>query len=195
MKANDQVNSLIVEYIEGIEVVKTFNQTAASYKKYANSIEAFRDFALAWFCSSFKTLTLISTVVPTTLLATVPVGLLLYRNGSLSATELTMCCILALGLVPPLLKLTTYINLGKMIEYAILTADELLELPELPENSGGKLPAEYSIRLKDVSFSYSGEKDTEVLHGISLDIPQGGVTALVGPSGGEKQRISIARAF
>ena len=190
MEANDRVNSVIVEYIEGIEVVKTFNQTAASYEKYAGSIRAFRDFALAWFRSSFKTLTLISSVVPTTLLATVPVGLLLYRGGSLSATELTMCCILALGLVPPLLKLTTYLNLGKMIEYAIAAADELLELPELPENSGGQRPTEYSIRLKDVLFSYSGEKENEVLHRISIDIPQGGVTALVGPSGGGKSTIA-----
>lgn len=190
MEANDRVNSVIVEYIEGIEVVKTFNQTAASYKKYANSIVAFRDFALAWFRSSFKTLTLISAVVPTTLLATVPVGLLLYRNGSLSASELTMCCILALGLVAPLLKLTTYLNFGKMIEYAILAADELLELPKLPEKSRDELPLEYSICLKGVSFSYSGEEENEVLHEINMDIPQGGVTALVGPSGGGKSTIA-----
>ena len=190
MEANDRVNSVIVEYIEGIEVVKTFNQTAASYKKYANSIVAFRDFALAWFRSSFKTLTLISAVVPTTLLATVPVGLLLYRNGSLSVSELTMCCILALGLVAPLLKLTTYLNFGKMIEYAILAADELLELPKLPEKSRDELPLEYSICLKGVSFSYSGEEENEVLHEINMDIPQGGVTALVGPSGGGKSTIA-----
>ena len=190
MEANDRVNSVIVEYIEGIEVVKTFNQTAASYKKYASSIVAFRDFALAWFRSSFKTLTLISAVVPTTLLATVPVGLLLYRNGSLSASELTMCCILALGLVAPLLKLTTYLNFGKMIEYAILAADELLELPKLPEKSRDELPLEYSICLKGVSFSYSGEEENEVLHEINMDIPQGGVTALVGPSGGGKSTIA-----
>ena len=195
MEANDRVNSVIVEYIEGIEVVKTFNQTAASYKKYADSIVAFRDFALAWFRSSFKTLTLISAVVPTTLLGTVPVGLLLYRNGSLSATELTMCCILALGIVAPLLKLTTYLNFGKMIEYAILAADELLELPKLPEKSRSELPLEYSICLKGVSFSYSGEEENEVLHEINMDIPQGSVTALVGPSGGGKSTIAklIAR--
>jgi len=99
-----------------------------------------------------------------------------------------MCCILALGLVPPLLKLTTYLNLGKMIQYAILAADELLDLPELPEKNSGKLPLEYSICLKYVSFSYLG--GNEVLHKINLDIPQGSVTALVGPSGGGKSTIA-----
>ncbi len=190
MEANDRVSSIIVEYIEGIEVVKTFNQTVSSYKKYANSIISFRDLALAWFNSSFKTLSLISSVVPTTLLGTVPVGLLLYASGSLSATELTMCCILALGLVTPLLKLTTYLNLGKMIQYAILAADELLKLPVLPDKSEGTLPLEYSICLKGVSFSYSGEQENQVLHGINIDIPQDRVTALVGPSGSGKSTIA-----
>lgn len=195
MQANDRVNSVIVEYIEGIEVVKTFNQAATSYEKYAGSIQAFKRFIMAWFHSSWKTLTLISSVLPTTLFATVPVGLILYNNGSLSTTELTMCCILALGLVAPLLKLTTYINLGKSIEYAIVAANELLELPELPEKSGGKLPSEYSICLKNVSFSYSDEKENKVLHRIDLEIPQNGVTALVGPSGGGKSTVAklIAR--
>ncbi len=195
MKANDHVNSIIVEYIEGIEVVKTFNRTAASYEKFAGAVNAFRDFTLAWFHSSWKTLTLIGAVLPSTLLATVPVGLALYLGGSLDASELTMCCILALGLVAPLIKFTAFINLGKSIEYAILSANELLEIPELPEGRGEKRPANFDITLQSVSFSYSGKAEDTVLHEMDLTIPQNKVTALVGPSGGGKSTVAklIAR--
>ncbi len=190
MKANDHVNSIIVEYIEGIEVVKTFNRTAASYEKFAGAVNAFRDFTLAWFHSSWKTLTLIGAVLPSTLLATVPVGLALYLKGSLDASELTMCCILALGLVAPLIKFTAFINLGKAIEYAILSANELLEIPELPEGRGEKHPANFDITLHSVSFSYSGKAADTVLHEMDLTIPQNKVTALVGPSGGGKSTVA-----
>jgi ATP-binding cassette subfamily B protein len=190
MQANDHVNNVIVEYIEGIEVVKTFNQAATSYEKFAGAVKSFKDFTLSWFLSSWKTLTVMSTVLPTTLLATVPVGLVLFINGTLNVSELTICCILALGLVAPLVKFTTYVNLGKTIEYAILSANELLELPELPDSKTPKMPREYSISLKNVSFSYTGQESDNVLHKINLEIPQDKVTALVGPSGGGKSTVA-----
>lgn len=190
MEANDHVNNVIVEYIEGIEVVKTFNQGATSYEKYAGAVSSFKDFTMAWFLSSWKTLTLMSSVLPTTLLATVPVGVMLFINGSLNVSELTICCILALGLVTPLIKFTTYINLGKTMEYAILSASELLDLPELPDGKIPQIPREYSISLKNVSFSYTGQESGNVLHQINLEILQDKVTALVGPSGGGKSTVA-----
>lgn len=190
MEANDHVNNVIVEYIEGIEVVKTFNQGATSYEKYAGAVRSFKDFTMAWFLSSWKTLTLMSSVLPTTLLATVPVGLTLFINGNLNVSELTICCILALGLVAPLIKFTTYVNLGKTMEYAILSASELLGLPELPDSKEPQIPREYSISLKNVSFSYTGQESGNVLHQINLEIPQDKVTALVGPSGGGKSTVA-----
>lgn len=190
MQANENVNTIIVEYIEGIEVVKAFHQTATSYKKFSGAVKSFKDFTMEWFISSWKMLTLMSTVMPTTLLFTVPVGLLLFIGGSLTAPELAICCILALGLVGPLIKFTAYINSGKSIEYAILAANEILEFPELPDAPEPKTPKEYSIELKDVTFSYSETADSEVMHQLNLKIPQSKVTALVGPSGGGKSTVA-----
>lgn len=190
MKANDNVNNIIVEYIEGIEVVKTFNQTATSYEKFSGAVKSFRDFTLSWFLSSWKTLTMMSSVLPTTLLFVVPVGLLLFIRKDIQFFELSTSFILALGLVAPLIKFTSYINLGKTIEYAIISADEILKLPEISESLNPKIPSEYSISLKDVSFSYTGNERDDVLHKINLDIPQSKVTALVGPSGGGKSTVA-----
>ena len=77
MAANAQVNSIIVEYVEGIEVVKAFNQSGASYEKFVRAVTSFRDFTLDWFRCTWKSMNLCLSILPTTLLATLPVGIAL----------------------------------------------------------------------------------------------------------------------
>ena len=195
MDANNHVNNVIIEYVEGIEVVKAFNQSTSSYEKFVGSVKSFKDFTLNWFKSTWKTMNLMMAIMPTTLLGVLPVGLLLVRGGSITPAELAMGIILSLSIVGPLMKATTFINEAKSMEYAVEAANELLNLPNLPD-SGEFVPINHTdIVLQDVSFSYDGTTQNEVLHGISLNMPQGSFTALVGPSGGGKSTVArlIAR--
>ena len=124
-----------------------------------------------------------------------PIGLLLTQSGSITPAELAMGIILSLSIVGPLMKATTFINEAKSMEYAVEAANELLNLPVLPD-SGKIVPIRHTdIVLQDVSFSYDGTEQNEVLHDISLKMPQGSFTALVGPSGGGKSTVArlIAR--
>lgn len=195
MEANNHVNNIIIEYVEGIEVVKAFNQSTSSYEKFVGAVKSFKDFTLNWFKSTWKTMNLMMAIMPTTLLGVLPVGLLLVRGGSITPAELAMGIILSLSIVGPLMKATTFINEAKSMEYAVEAANELLNLPNLPD-SGEFVPINHTdIVLQDVSFSYDGTTQNEVLHGISLNMPQGSFTALVGPSGGGKSTVArlIAR--
>ena len=195
MEANNHVNSIIIEYVEGIEVVKAFNQSTSSYEKFVNAVQSFKEFTLAWFKSTWKTMNLMMAIMPTTLLGVLPVGLLLVQNGSISPAELAMGIILSLSIVGPLMKATTFINEAKSMEYAVEAANELLNLPMLPDS--GKIVSipHNDIALKHVTFSYDGSEQNEVLHDVNLELPEGSFTALVGPSGGGKSTIArlIAR--
>ena len=154
MEANNHVNSIIIEYIEGIEVVKAFNQSTSSYEKYAGAVESFKNFTLAWFKSTWKTMNLMMAIMPTTLLGVLPIGLLLAQSGSITPAELAMGIILSLSIVGPLMKVTTFINESKSMEYAVEAANELLKLPVLPD-SGKIVPIRHTdIVLQNVSFSY-----------------------------------------
>ena len=195
MEANNHVNNIIIEYVEGIEVVKAFNQSTSSYEKFVNAVQSFKEFTLAWFKSTWKTMNLMMAIMPTTLLGVLPVGLLLVQNGSISPAELAMGIILSLSIVGPLMKATTFINEAKSMEYAVEAANELLNLPVLPDS--GKIVSipHNDIALKHVTFSYDGSEQNEVLHDVNLELPEGSFTALVGPSGGGKSTIArlIAR--
>ena len=189
MEANNHVNSIIIEYVEGIEVVKAFNQSTSSYEKFVNAVQSFKEFTLAWFKSTWKSMNLMMAIMPTTLLGVLPVGLLLVQNGSISPAELAMGIILSLSIVGPLMKATTFINEAKSMEYAVEAANELLNLPVLPDS--GKIVSipHNDIALKHVTFSYDGSEQNEVLHDVNLELPEGSFTALVGPSGGGKSTI------
>ena len=186
MAANAQVNSIIVEYVEGIEVVKAFNQSGASYEKFVRAVTSFRDFTLDWFRCTWKSMNLCLSILPTTLLATLPVGIALYQTGVLDPARLALCLMLVLGIVSPLVQAAAFLNSMKSMEFAVRDTRHLLDLEELPEASEPARLSGSGITLRDVSFSYSGKEEDTVLRHIDLELPANTFTALVGPSGGGK---------
>ncbi|MFR2756866.1 MAG: hypothetical protein ACLTC0_14875 [Eisenbergiella massiliensis] len=124
MEANNHVNNIIIEYIEGIEVVKAFNQSTSSYEKFVGAVKSFKDFTLNWFKSTWKTMNLMMAIMPTTLL-----GVLLLVSCwcvvEVLLAELAMGIILSLSIVGPLMKAATFINEAKSMEYAVEAANEL----------------------------------------------------------------------
>lgn len=195
MESSNYMNGVIVEYVEGIEVIKAFNQSASSYEKFENAVHSFKEFTLDWFRSTWALMNLGAAVLPSTLLATLPVGMLLYINGSLGPGEVTMCIILSLGIVTPLLSFTVFANDLKVIEYAVKDANAFLQLKEMPNAAKPVRLDNYDIVFNGVSFSYQqenagAEDDTSVLRNIDLRLPQGAFSALVGPSGGGKSTVA-----
>ena len=131
MESSNYVNSVVVEYVEGIEVIKAFNRSSSSYEKFEKAVESFKAYTLNWFESTWKLMNFGGAVLPSTLLGTMPIGMYLYINGSLSPANLTMCLILSLGIVAPLTSFTVFVNEIKVIEYAVKDAYEFLNLKEL----------------------------------------------------------------
>lgn len=193
MAEGNHVNSVMVEYVEGIQVIKAFNQGSNSYQKYANAVRSFKDFTLGWFKATWVSMNLAFSILPTTLLGVLPVGLALYLAGDVTPAELGLEFVLALAVVAPLMKLSSFLNEAKAMEYAVADASEFLDLPELPEPAQRAAVRDEGVELANVSFSY--ESGEEVLHDVSLRVPRGSFCALVGPSGSGKSTLArlIAR--
>lgn len=193
MEANENMNSVVIEYVEGIEVVKAFNQSTSSYEKYRKAVEHFKKTTIGWYKSTWKYTTLGSVILPTTLLGVLPVGTLMYLSGRTTLPKITMAMLLSMGLVSSLGRLILFFNQIKSIQYSVSTVNKAFDISELPLVCDEKPIEKHDIRMEHVTFSYTGKED--VIHDVSLEIPEKSFCALVGPSGGGKSTLArlIAR--
>lgn len=194
-QSNAYMNSAIVEYIEGIEVIKAFGRTGVSYEKYAGAIKNYRTFVIKWLSSTWVTMKLAFALFPSTLIGTLPVSLALASKGVITAPKAALAVMLSISMVGSLAKLEVFANETKQMQMTVEELQRFLTMKSLPE------PERYAdckgteVELKNVRFSYTGKEEEEVLHGVDLKLPQGSFTALVGPSGGGKSTVAklIAR--
>lgn len=194
-ESNASMNSAIVEYIEGIEVIKAFGREGSSYEKFSRAITDYRRFIIKWLSSTWVTMKLSFALFPSTLLGTLPVGLLLCYNGVITPAETALCAMLSMSMVGSLAKLEVFSEGIREMRHTVENLQEFLTMPELPEPEHATQLNNFDVKLRGVRFSYTGEQKDEVLHGVDLALPQGSFTALVGPSGGGKSTVAklIAR--
>ena len=193
-ESNAAMNSAIVEYIEGIEVIKAFGRAGVSYEKYAKSITDFRTFVVKWLSSTWVTMKLAFALFPSTLIGTLPVSLWLAGKGVITAPQAALAVMLSMSMVGSLAKLEVFSENMRQVKATVESLEEFLTMPALPEPEQPAVLQGTDVQLHDVHFAYTAD-GPEVLHGIDLNLPQGGFTALVGPSGGGKSTVAklIAR--
>lgn len=191
------MNSTIVKYIEGIEVIKAFGRAGVSYEKYAEAITDFRTFVVKWLTSTFATMKLSFALFPTTLIGTLPAALALANSGAITVAQAALAVMLSISMVGSLAKLEVFSENMRQVKFTIENLEEFLEMPELPEPTERAEIKHTDVELKDVHFSYTGDTKDEVLHGVNLKLSEGSFTALVGPSGSGKTTICslIARFY
>ena len=184
--AND-MNSSLVEYVNGIQVIKAFNRSASSYGKYSKSVNYFHDSTMEWWSQCWFWNAAARAVLPSTLLGTLPVGAWLYMEGTLSLPVFLISLVVPLGFVAPLMKVSEAMEQVSMIKGNLEQVTAFLKTPELVRPSEPVSLGERTYQFEDVHFGY---KETEVLHGISFQTRPGTMTAIVGPSGSGKSTIA-----
>ena len=194
-QSSNDMNSAIVEYIEGIEVIKAFGRAGVSYEKYAGAITDFRTFVVKWLTSTFATMKLSFALFPSTLIGTLPVALALANSGTITGAQAALAVMLSISMVGSLAKLEVFSENMRQVKFTVESLEGFLEMPELPQPSVRADVKRTDVELKNVRFSYTGDEKDEVLHGVDLTLPEGSFTALVGPSGGGKSTVAklIAR--
>ena len=187
MRSANDMNSSLVEYVSGIQVIKAFNRSASSYGKYSKSVNYFHDSTMEWWSQCWFWNAAARAVLPSTLLGTLPVGAWLYMEGTLSLPVFLISLVVPLGFVAPLMKVSEAMEQVSMIKGNLEQVTAFLKTPELVRPSEPVSLGERTYQFEDVHFGY---KETEVLHGISFQTKPGTMTAIVGPSGSGKSTIA-----
>lgn len=186
--SQEEMNATIVEYIRGIPVVKIFNQTVTSYKKYSETIFKFRDFVNDWLKNTSLPYSIWMSFMSNSLVIILSVGLYLYFGSTITLPVLLLFLILGVGYLKPLFVLSNIGSQMYLIVEGVERIDKILYHPVLPEPEKATKPSNFDFEFKNVSFSYDEKND--VLTDINLKIPQKRITALVGPSGAGKTTVA-----
>lgn len=181
------MNRTIVEYINGMEVVKVFNQDGESYHRYERDIKSYRDFTLAWYKVCWPWMAIYSCLMPCVVIFVLPVGAYLVLQGYSTLPNLALALCMSFGIGAPLLKMMGFFPSIARIEFVVNNLEQMMAEEPLMQADRPFVGKDHGVCFEDVRFAY---KETEVLHGVTLDIPEGSLTALVGESGSGKSTLA-----
>ena len=184
-KSISSLNSVMIEYISGMKLIKAYNMGSKSFQKYTNAIQ---EENAMWNEMSHRMgppYASFVVIIECGMLLMVPFGGMFFLKGSLTASALLLFVYvgsLYLTEIRPLQELGT--NFANVLS-AITKTDEILSIPVYV--GGTDFPANHDIKLQNVRFSYDGK--TDVLKNCNLDIKDGERIALVGRSGAGKSTV------
>ncbi|MDU2897914.1 MAG: ABC transporter ATP-binding protein [Finegoldia magna] len=188
VKIGQDMNNSVVEYINGIEVIKTFNQGEKSYRKYRDNVYKKANYYYDWMGENTRDYAISMSIAPVGILTIIPFGLYFCMNGSLDGGVFLTLIILSFGTIQNIMRVMTFEDdIGRM-STIFEEIKNILSARELSHKNENLDIKNYNIEIKNVDFSY--EKDKQVLSNINLNIEEGSVNALVGESGSGKSTIA-----
>lgn len=188
VKINQEMNNAVVEYINGIEVIKTFNQSEKSYKKYSDAVYNNASFYYNWMKETMIGVSSYRTIAPMALLTILPFGVYFYINNSINITNLVTIIVLSFGTIENIITAMNYMD--DLARIGTITGEiaSILDSKDLNHKENQVQFSNYDIELKNVDFSY--EENKKILNNINLKINEKDISAFVGLSGSGKSTIT-----
>ncbi len=193
--ALETMSAEAVEYVRGIPVVKTFGQTVFTFKRFKTAIDEYEKWTLGYTKNMMLPMTLFTTAANGIFAAIIIAAFAFTGQGVTNDFILNafFYVIITSVLTVTLMKIAYAGESQMIVNDALDRVFEVLDTQPLADNGKGAAPADSSISLENVEFSYGGGNNA--IDGISLSVKAGQHIALVGPSGGGKTTLAslIAR--
>lgn len=187
-RAAKEMNTSIVEYVRGINVIKAFNKSASSYGKFRDAVNDNKNAMLDWYLSVCFAMTAAMETLPSTLLFVLPTVMFLYMQGSISVYVVVMGILLSYASYKPLIKVMSHTDIMANIGVIASEIRTVMGMPELERGSVALPVSSHDIVFSHVGFGY--EKGKDVLQDLTFMAREGQLTAIVGYSGSGKSTVA-----
>ena len=187
-EASKAMNTIMVEYVNGIKVIKAFNKSASSFGKFKETVNENKKSMLDWYLSVCFSMTGAMETIPATMIFVLPTSLYLFMQGSVEMSLLIMCILLSYASYKPLIKAMSHLETMANVKMVMKEINKVMEIPDLERGKQLKHIKSYDVEFQNVSFAYDESKN--VLNNISFKANEKELTAIVGDSGGGKSTIA-----
>ena len=187
-EASKAMNTIMVEYVNGIKVIKAFNKSASSFGKFKETVNENKKAMLDWYLSVCFSMTGAMETIPATMIFVLPTSLYLFMQGSVEMSLLIMCILLSYASYKPLIKAMSHLETMANVKMVMKEINKVMEIPDLERGKQLKHIKSYDVEFQNVSFAYDDSKN--VLNNISFKANEKELTAIVGNSGGGKSTIA-----
>ena len=186
-KAIVDANARMVEYVQGIQVIKAFNQTGDRFDKFEKALRAFRDTEIDVTLKMAWPMAAPVAILELGLSLIMLLGAYLLFGGTLAVDVFLMFLVISVQFYEPLKRLALYLSILRVAEAALDHIEGTLAIQPLPEPADDPELTHFDIEFDHVRFRY---EDSDVLRDVSFRLPEHTLTALVGPSGAGKTTIA-----
>lgn len=187
-EAAKAMNTTMVEYVNGIKVIKAFNKSASSFGKFRKTVEENKNAMLDWYLSVCFSMTATMETIPSTMVFVLPASLYFFMKGSVEVGTLITCILLSYASYKPLIKAMSHMETIANIKVVFEEIKKIMEIPNLKRGEEVRDIKSYDVEFKDVTFAY--EESKNVLNNISFRANENELTAIVGNSGSGKSTIT-----
>lgn len=182
-RADEDLVTQVIEYVQGIAEVKNYSMTDDTAKKLDAAIKEKQaaDTRLEYAVIPWVTMQNIATKL--TGAAMCILSLKFYFGGSMDLLYCIMMMIAAFMVYESLDSMSAWTALLRNIRISVAKTKEILDIPPMDIDGEEIVPSQRCVELKNVGFSYDKKK---IIDSVSLKIPEKTTAAFVGPSGGGK---------
>ena len=192
LDAQEKMGAEAVEYVRGIPVVKVFQQTVFSFKRFYDSIISYRDLVIKCTLVWRTPMSFYILAINAFAFILVPTAIILIGHGGDTTTIIAnvILYVVIAPLIASNVMKAMYLSQDLFLaNEAVERLEQLTDIAPLSQHDEPKRAEAYDIRFDDVSFRYEGAEKDAVSH-INLTIPEGKTVALVGASGSGKTTIA-----
>ncbi len=187
-RSKTMIVSEVLENLQGMSVVKSFNLSGKGDARLRKAIDEYRDKNMALEKMFIPISSVQNIILGIFKMSIIFLSVYFYLQGTMELITALMLVIVAYQVFAEIEQTDSGLSMLRVVTGSLDQVEKVDAMPQLDTEGEDYNPSTQDINVENVSFSYGGK---EILHDVSLNIPAGTTTAFVGPSGAGKTTLAL----